>query len=94
MLYDVAGEINLKFYEAIDFDGYQFSDYQFEYEKFTFKCLFRVPDKLADEVKKARGFNGVWELYKKYNKEGIKKYVNEEIKKHKEEIKNLKKLLD
>jgi len=94
MLYEIGGNINLKYYEAIDFYGFSFNDYQFENEKFIFKCVFRVPDELADEVKKVRGFNGIWSLYRKYNKENIKRYAEEEIKKHEEEIKKLKKLLD
>jgi len=94
MLFDIGGEINLRHCEAIDFYGSYFNDYQFENEKFTFRCIFRVSDELADEMRKARGFNSVWKLYKKYNKEDIKRYVKEEIAKHEAEIKKLKKLLD
>jgi len=52
MLFNIGGELNLRHYEAIDFYGSSFDDYQFENEKFTFKCVFRMPDELADEVKK------------------------------------------
>jgi len=92
MLFNIGGEINLRFYDVTDFYNNQFNDYQFENEKFNFKCTFRVPDEIADEVKKARSFNGVWKLYEKYNAEAIVNYTNEQIKKYQKEITQLEQI--
>lgn len=59
-----------------------------------FKCVFRADEELAAEIKSARGFNGVWKLVKKYDPESIERYVDKKVKKHEEEIKKLKGLLD
>ena len=95
MLFDIGGNINLKFFEALDIPQWKaLTDKEYENEKYTYKCVFRISDELKDEIKKARGFKGIWELIKKYDKDRIEKYVKEEIRKHEEEIKNLKQLLN
>ena len=68
------------------------SNFEYENEKFNFRLTFRIPEELKEDLKKARGFKKIWELYKKHNRETIKEYVKREIEKHKKEIERLKNL--
>jgi len=90
LLMSVSDNLNLKSFERKE--GGIIDDFQYENEPFNFKCTFRMSDELADEVKKARGFNAIWKLYKEFNQNAIKEYVETQIKKYEEEIKKLKEL--
>ena len=93
-LFDIgANNINLRFFEITDCMGCNFSDDEYENEKYTYKCIFRIDEKFADELKKARGYNGVWKLIKKYDSDCIKEYVEQKMTKLQKEIEELKKLV-
>jgi len=72
-LFDTSELLNLKFYETNDF-SHCLSDYEYENSRFTYQCIFRIPDELKEEVKKARG-NGILKLWKRHNASMIRWWI-------------------
>lgn len=92
LLMDTSQIIDLRYAKR---DGREvINDFEYENEKFNFKCVFRIPEELEEEVKKARGFKQIWALYKKHNKEAITEYVERKTNQLQKKIKELKELVN
>ena len=86
MLFESWGDISLRYFEIDEiFTGD-------DNKKYKYKAVFRISDELKNEIQKAKSFKKIFELYKKYNAEGLKEYINKKIKMYENEIKKLNKI--
>jgi len=92
-LFNTSNTLNLKFYKTNDFSNY-LSDYEYKNSRFTYQCIFRIPDELKEEVKKARGYNGTLKLWKRYNASMIRWWIENKKTEFQRKLAELKQLED
>jgi len=67
-LFETSGQINLKYYEAKNSPDY-IGNWAYENEKYSFKCIFRIPEELKEEIKCEGAISGNYVAYCKTKEE-------------------------